>query len=62
MKEKSFFNSEKEFYNSFIKQFIYPEMADSSCDIIDKPTHYPCIVIRSCGKYFFIYLEDFSKK
>lgn len=59
MKTKTFCNSEKDFYKSFIKQFDGHEKALSAWDMIDKPSHYPCVVVRSCGKYFFVYEEDF---
>ena len=62
MLEKTFVESEEQFQELFTTQFNVKENAIFAWNIVDKPTHYPCVIIKSCGKYFFVYLEDFSKK
>jgi len=59
MKSKTFCSSEKDFFQAFIKQFDDKEKSELAWDIVDKPDYYPCIVVKSCGKYFFVYKEDF---
>lgn len=62
MQDKNFFESEEQYKEVFFTQFTNKENAVFAWETIDKPTHYPCVVVKSCGRYFCVYLEDFSKK
>lgn len=60
MEIKTLFHSEKEFYKSFVKQFNDTENAEFAWKIVDKPKDYPCVVVKSCGKYIHVYPNDFG--
>jgi len=62
MNLKTLVESEEKYYNLFFKQFNFKEDAEYSWSIIEKPTSYPCIVIKSCGRYIYVYPNDFGEK
>jgi hypothetical protein len=59
MKIKTLIESEEQYYKLFFTQFNVQEHAQLAWTIIDKPESYPCVVIKSCGKYIYVYPEDF---
>jgi hypothetical protein len=62
MEIKTLFHSNKEFYKAFFSQFNDAENAKFAWEIVSKPESFPCIVVKSCGNYFFVYPKDFEKK
>jgi len=60
MKIKTLIQSEEQYYKLFFTQFNVQEHAQLAWTIIDKPESYPCVVIKSCGKYIYVYPEDFT--
>ena len=60
MNEKTLANSLDEFYKLFILQFDDIKLAELSWNIIDKPVEFPVVIIRSCGKYMYVYQNDFK--
>jgi hypothetical protein len=58
---KTLIESEEQYKNMFFNQFNIKNDASLAWDIIDKPETYPCIVIKSCGRYTYVYLSDFKK-
>lgn len=59
MELKTLIESEKQYYKLFFKQFDNQDHANLAWTIIDKPESYPCVVIKSCGKYIYVYPQDF---
>lgn len=59
MEEKTFVASEEDFYKKFSLSFNDIAMTNMAWEIIQKPIYYPCIVIKTCGKYIYIYQNDF---
>lgn len=58
MQEKTYIESDEKFYNIFAMQFETAENAVDAWGIISKPTEYPCVVIKTCGKYIYVYKSD----
>lgn len=58
MQEKTYIESEEKFYSIFAMQFETAENAIDAWGIISKPTEYPCVVIKTCGKYIYVYKSD----
>ena len=58
MEEKTYLDSEETFYKLFVKQFSVPQQAEASWKSIGKPIEYPCVVVRACAKYIYVYHND----
>lgn len=58
MEDKTFVESEKDFYNIFLTQFEHTDQAELAWNIIAKPKSYPCVVVKACGKYIYVYYND----
>lgn len=60
MQDKTFVISEEEYYKIFSIQFKTPENAKSAWEMIDKPLEYPCVVVKACAKYIYVYNSDLN--
>ena len=60
MEDKTFVISEEQYCEIFAEQFKTIENAKSAWDMIDKPTSYPCVVVKSCAKYIYVYDTDLN--
>lgn len=60
MNEKTLINSLDDFYKAFCLQFSDVKLAELSWSIIEKPSEFPVVVVRSCGKYMYVYQGDFK--
>lgn len=60
METKTLLISEEQYLKIFSAQFNKKDDAILAWKIIDKPEVYPCVVIKSCGKYTYVYLSDFN--
>ena len=58
MNEKTFLTNQSEFYNLFTAQFETAQQRENAWQIVNKPKEYPCVAVKSCGKYIFVYLTD----
>lgn len=60
MEEKTFVMNQKEFYGLFAGQFNIQKQAEMAWEMLSKPKEYPCVVVKSCGKYIYVYLSDLN--
>lgn len=60
MEIKTLLISEEQYGRLFFTQFNNQEHASFAWGILDKPISYPCVVIKSCGKYTYVYPSDFE--
>ncbi len=60
MEEKTFVMNAKEFNQLFSAQFNDSNQASMAWEILSKPVEYPCVVVKSCGKYIYVYLSDLN--
>lgn len=57
---KTLLKSEEQYKDLFFKQFNIQDHASLAWGIVDKPESYPCVVIKSCGRYTYVYPNDFQ--
>ena len=60
MEDKTFVTTEEQYCEIFAEQFKTIENAKSAWDMIDKPKSYPCVVVKSCAKYIYVYDTDLN--
>lgn len=60
MKDKTYITSEEQFFEEFSKQFKTIENAKVIWDMTDKPKSYPCVVVKTCAKYIYVYDSDLN--
>lgn len=60
MENKVFAKTEEEYKKLFYTQFSDEKKAQEIWDMTLKPIAYPCVVIKGCGKYTYVYLNDFQ--
>ena len=58
MKDNTLVTSEEQYFKLFSDQFKTYENAKSAWEMIDKPYEYPCIVVKACAKYIYVYHND----
>jgi len=60
MENKIFAKTEEEYEKLFYTQFSDEKKAKQNWENTNKPLSYPCVVIKGCGKYTYVYLNDFK--
>jgi len=60
MENKVFVQTEEEYKQLFYTQFSDDKKAEESWINISRPVSYPCVVIKGCGRYTYVYLNDFK--
>lgn len=58
--QKNFVLSEQEFKDKLIATFGNKESGEAVWNRLAKPEIYPCVVVKNCGGYIYVYLSDFE--